>query len=226
MTHTHPGLPSPWRAKSLASTLHWLTLLSLILLTQGCALLQPSGTGTLPKPDTQVSWLEHVEKLTLLKDWQIKGKIGVRTRDDGGSAYVDWTQSHDSFYIILNGPLGQGTTIVSGNPSGARLEQSDGTYIAESPDQLVQEHTGWEIPINDLLYWIKGLPAPTGKPTLTHNALGTLATLEQDGWSLEFDQYVLSLGTLLPQRIRIRKGELRVVVVVKNWLPLNASDKI
>ncbi|HVL02555.1 MAG TPA: lipoprotein insertase outer membrane protein LolB [Dongiaceae bacterium] len=225
MTHTLSSLPLPRRAKSLVSTLTWLPLLLLFLLTQGCALFQPSGTGTPPPPDTQVDWLEHVEKLTLLKEWQIKGKIGVRTKDDGGSAYVDWSQSHDSFYIILNGPLGQGTTIVSGNPSGARLEQSDGTYVAESPDQLVQEHTGWEIPINDLLYWIKGLPAPTGQPQLTHNALGTLATLEQDGWSLEFDQYVMNLGTLLPQRIRIRKGELRVVLVVKDWLPLEAGGK-
>lgn len=224
MTHSLLSLPLSWRATRTAFSLPWLALLFSLLLVQGCALLQPSGSGTLPPPDTQIDWLDHVKKLTLLKEWQIKGKIGVRTKDDGGSAYVDWTQSHDSFHIILNGPLGQGTTIVSGNPSGARLEQSDGTYIAESPDQLVQEHTGWEIPINDLLYWIKGLPAPTGEPQYTHNAMGTLATLEQDGWNLEFDQYIVSMGTLLPQRIRIRKGELRVIVVVKDWLPLNADN--
>lgn len=221
MIHTFSSLPFPWRAASFAATTRWLVLLATILITQGCAWLQ---TGTPPPADTQVNWLEHVRTLTLLKEWQIKGKIGVRTTNDGGSAYVDWTQSFDSFYIVLNGPLGQGTTIVTGNPSGARLEQSDGTWIAESPDQLVQEHTGWEIPINDLLYWIKGLPAPGEEAQMTHNALGTLATLEQNGWSLQFDQYAVSLGTLLPQRIRISKGELRVVVVVKSWLALENSN--
>lgn len=221
MIHTFSSLPSPWRAASFATTTRWLVLLAAILITQGCAWLQP---GTPPPADTQVNWLEHVRTLTLLKEWQIKGKIGVRTTNDGGSAYVDWTQSFDSFYIVLNGPLGQGTTIVTGNPSGARLEQSDGTWIAESPDQLVQEHTGWEIPINDLLYWIKGLPAPGEEAQMTHNALGTLATLEQNGWSLQFDQYAVSLGTLLPQRIRISKGELRVVVVVKSWLALENNN--
>lgn len=221
MIHTFSSLPFPWRAASFAATTRWLVLLAAILITQGCAWLQP---GTPPPADTQVNWLEHVRTLTLLKEWQIKGKIGVRTTNDGGSAYVDWTQSFDSFYIVLNGPLGQGTTIVTGNPSGARLEQSDGTWIAESPDQLVQEHTGWEIPINDLLYWIKGLPAPGEEAQMTHNALGTLATLEQNGWSLQFDQYAVSLGTLLPQRIRISKGELRVVVVVKSWLALENNN--
>ncbi len=222
MTHTFPSLPLPRRAFLLIATpLCRLLLLAFIVTTQGCAWLQ---TGTPPPAGAQVDWVDHVRSLTLLKEWQIKGKIGVRTRDDGGSAYIDWTQSFDSFYIVLNGPLGQGTTIVSGNPTGARLEQSDGAWIAESPDQLVQEHTGWEIPIASLLYWIKGLPSPSNESRMTHNALGTLATLEQDGWSLQFDQYASSLGTLLPQRIRISKGDLRVIVVVKEWLPITGND--
>ncbi len=161
-----------------------------------------------------------MRELTLLQEWQIKGKIGVRTQSEGGSAYLDWSQAQDSFYITLSGPLGQGTTVVSGNPTGARLEQPDGTYIAESPDQLVRDHTGWAIPINNLLYWVKGMPAPGGKPALTFNTLGTLATLQQDGWSLSFDQYGQLMGTLLPQKIRIQKGELKVTLIIKDWLPL------
>lgn len=161
-----------------------------------------------------------MRSLALLQEWQLKGKIGVRTRDDGGSAYLDWSQSLDSFYIVLSGPLGQGTTIVSGNPTGARLEQSDGVFIAESPDQLVLDHTGWEIPINHLLYWVKGMPAPGTEPALSHNALGTLATLQQDDWTLQFDQYSPELGTLLPHKIRIQKGELKVTLIIKAWLPL------
>lgn len=193
-------------------------MITLLLGLQGCALFQPPATP--PPAGTQVSWPNHVRSLTLLQQWQIQGKIGVRTRDDAGSAYIDWNQAQDSFYITLSGPLGQGTTIISGNPTGARLQQSDGTWIAESPDQLVQEHTGWEIPINNLLYWVKGMPAPGGKPVSTHNSLGTLATLEQDGWRLIFDQYSPQLGTLLPCRIRIQKDQLQVTLIIKRWQAL------
>lgn len=195
-------------------------MLTLILaLLSGCALFQ-SPTAPPPPAGTQVEWISHMRNLVRLQEWQIQGKIGVRTADDAGSAYIDWSQSHDSFYITLSGPLGQGTTIISGNPGGARLEQSDGTWIAESPDQLVQEHTGWEIPISNLLYWVKGMPAPSSKANTRHNALGTLASLEQDGWNLSFDQYSPQLGNLLPCRIRIQKGELRVTLVIKRWQPL------
>ena len=211
ITNTPPFLPRPLRS---------LAFLLLALLLHGCALLQPPSPPP-PPAGTQIDWLDHLRSLTLLQEWQLKGKIGVRTRNDGGSAYLDWNQAEDSFYIILSGPLGQGTTIVSGNATGARLEQSDGIFLAESPDQLVQEHTGWHIPIAHLLYWIKGMPAPGDTPSLTHNALGTLATLQQGGWQLDYDQYSPELGTLLPHKIRIRKDDLKVTLIIKQWLPLS-----
>lgn len=197
----------------------WAALLTLLLSLQGCTLFQ-TPTAPPPPAGTQVDWVNHMRSLTLLQEWQIQGKIGIRTADDAGSAYIDWSQAQDSFYITLSGPLGQGTTIVSGNPTGARLEQSDGTWIAESPDQLVQEHTGWEIPISNLLYWVKGMPAPGSRPATTHNDLGTLATLRQDGWNLTFDQYSPQMGTLLPCRIRIQKDQLRVTLIIKRWQAL------
>lgn len=200
-----------------------MTVIGLLLLLHGCSIFQ-TPTAPPPPTGTQVDWVQHMRTLTLLQEWKIRGKIGVRTHSDGGSAYLDWSQAQDSFYITLSGPLGQGTTIISGNPTGARLEQSDGTYIAESPDQLVQEHTGWEIPIKNLLYWVKGMPAPDSLPNLTYNNLGTLATLQQDGWELNFDQYGELMGTLLPQKIRIQKGELKVTVIIKDWSPLEEDS--
>lgn len=195
-----------------------ITLLILLAL-QGCTLFQPQTAPPAPA-GTQVDWVDHMRSLTLLQEWKVQGKIGVRTADEAGSAYIDWNQAQDSFYITLSGPLGQGTTFVTGNPTGARLENSDGNWIAESPDQLVLEHTGWQIPISNLLYWVKGMPAPGNKPTLTHNEMGTLATLQQDGWNLTFDQYSPQLGTLLPCRIRAQKDQLKVTLIIKRWQPL------
>ena len=211
------------RRLPLASCRLLLLILFLAAGLPGCALFQAPSTPP-PPAGTQVDWPSHVRSLTLLQEWQVQGKIGVRTQNDAGSAYLDWSQAQDSFYITLSGPLGQGTTIIKGNPTGARLDNNDGTWIAESPDQLVQEHTGWEIPISNLLYWVKGMQAPGSHAILQHNTLGTLATLKQDGWALTYDQYSQQLGTLLPCRIRIQKGELRVTLIIKRWQPLNRES--
>lgn len=200
-----------------------LTGLAVLMLLNlsSCSLWQTSTE--LPTPadnEPKLNWVEHARTLTLLQEWQIKGKIGVRTADDGGSAYLDWSQSFDSFYILLSGPLGQGSTIVSGNPYGARLENAEGAFISESPETLVEQHTGWSIPINHLLYWVKGIPSPFGKSTQQHNPLGSLQSLQQDGWNLEYDRYGKAFDTLLPTRIKIKKGDLKVTLIIKEWLPL------
>jgi len=223
VTHAIIGRPLFRPARSIARISGKTLALLALLVMQGCAMFQPTPAPP-PPAGTQVDWLQHLRHLTLLQEWKLQGKIGVHNKTDGGSAYIDWSQSFDSFYIVLSGPLGQGTTIVSGNPTGARLQQSGGTYVAESPEELVYEHTGWQIPINDLLYWVKGMPAPTGNPVITRTPLGTLATLKQDGWQLEYANYTETLGNLLPQKIRIRKGDLKVVLVIKSWQPLPQGD--
>lgn len=202
-----------------------LILLMSLSAMSGCTIWYPkSSTPTDPESGQTVNWVEHVRQLSLMQEWQIRGKIGVRTEDDGGSAYLDWSQSFDSFYILLSGPFGQGSTIISGNPTGARLENTEGTWLSESPEKLVQEHTGWQIPIQHLLYWVKGIPAPRGEAQTTFNPLGTLSTLEQDGWSLQFDRYGNAMGALLPQRIKIHKDNLKVTLIIKEWIPLESNN--
>lgn len=195
----------------------------------GCTLWQTSTYDTAPgaseeKEEETIDWVEHLRQLTLLREWQIKGKIGVRTANDGGSAYLDWSQSFDSFHLLLSGPLGQGSTIISGNPLGARLQNSDGIFLSDSPEQLVADHTGWEIPINHLLYWVKGIPAPDDEPTMTHNEKGLLSKLTQDGWTLSYDRYVDAMGQTLPRRIKLTKEDLKVTLVIKQWLPLRNGE--
>ena len=70
-----------------------------------------------------------------MDEWHIKGKIGIKQGDEGGSAYLDWIQSQDSFHITLSGPLGQGTTIISGNTSVAQSANSNVRFIAKTPKQ-------------------------------------------------------------------------------------------
>ena len=152
-------------------------------------------------------------------DWyDTKSSNGEFIRQD--SQFRRWVGSEG----LPAGPLGQGSTIISGNPFGARLQNAEGDFISESPEQLVLDHTGWEIPINHLLYWIKGIPAPFGQPTITYNQHGTVDTMEQDGWALKYDRYGVALNQTLPQRIKISKNGLKVTLVIKQWLPLTSEE--
>ncbi|PCJ30493.1 MAG: outer membrane lipoprotein LolB [Moraxellaceae bacterium] len=210
---------------SQAQTAHFfrqLLLAGLLMLLAGCGLLQIPPTPQLPA--TSVNWVEHVRALTLMDEWHIKGKIGIKQGSDGGSAYIDWIQSQDSFHITLSGPFGQGTTIISGNKSGAKLENSEGSFIAETPEQLLYEHSGWQIPISNLLYWIKGLPEPKSQSDTTTNDIGLISTLHQDGWNLRFDRYQNAPKHPLPHKIKILSDNLKVTLLVKQWIPVHKEQ--
>jgi len=205
-------VPQPCR-----SFIRRIILLTLLTFMSGCELFHSP-----PPPITQpVKWVEHVKALTLMGEWHIKGKVGIKQGKEGGSAHLDWIQSHDSFHITLSGPLGQGATIISGNKSGAKLENSDGTYIAETPEQLLYVHTGWNLPISNLLYWIKGLPEPRMEKAVKFNNIGLIENLSQGGWDLQFERYQNALGEPLPHKIKIYSDDLKVTVLVKQWILLD-----
>lgn len=192
-----------------------IVLLASALCFSGCA----HRTPTPPPQGSQVPWLEQVRLATQLTDWQLQGKIGVKSGREGGSAFVNWLQMADSFHITLSGPLGQGATIISGNDQGARLESArNGTHIAESAEQLLFDHTGWYIPLSHLLHWIKGLPDPALPHQETRTPEGLIESLIQGPWTLRFDRYAqLENGPYLPHRLRIDSQAWSVTLLVRRW---------
>lgn len=203
----------------------WTAAVLLLLLNStGCITHRALETAPDAPAQQKIDWVQHVRQLTLLTEWQLEGKIGIRQQDDGGSAYINWTQAEDSFHIRLSGPLGTGTTIISGNDTGARLESaSEGTFIAESPEQLLYEHTGWYLPLHNLLYWVKGLPEPRLPAVTEFDERGYLSSLVQGPWKLDFYRYDQALNVTLPHKIKIHNQDLKVTLVIKAWNPLNES---
>jgi len=193
-------------------------LFFIIVLLASCSLTPKEAPPTTDK----VHWDRHAEEVTLIEDWQIKGKIGIRSQNEGGSAYINWEQSRDSFLITLSGPLGQGTSIISGNPGGARLDNSEGSFISDSPEQLIYEYTGWQVPVRYLLYWIKGLATPGMAITnITYNQQGLIKSLQQGPWKLQFDNYKNAMGTVLPYRLKILTNNYKATIVIKSWSKTN-----
>ena len=204
--------------------LHTRNVLTRSVITVLCLLMLSAcqipflSTNTPEQPLEARDWPEHLKHLGQLEDWRLRGKIGYHSSEDGGSAYIDWLQSRDSFHITLTGPLGQGTTIISGNAQGAKLESvKSGTHLAPSPEQLLYEHTGITLPVSQMLYWVKGMPSPAQEEKFTLNPQNTLNTLAQQQWQLNYSEYQVALGNLLPTRIKMKGDDIKVTLVVKSW---------
>ncbi|WP_095149131.1 lipoprotein insertase outer membrane protein LolB [Pseudomonas sp. Irchel s3a18] len=198
--------------------LRHIIVFSFIALLAGCA-----GFGARESLEGQgnpAQWRVQKQQLTALDGWQIDGKIGIRAPKDSGSGTLFWLQRQDYYDIRLSGPLGRGAARLTGRPGDVTLEVANqGRYTAPSPDALLEEQMGWKLPVSNLAWWVRGLPAPSSKSRLSLDADSRLASLEQDGWKVEYTAYTQQNGYWLPERIKLHGRDLDVTLVIKAWQP-------
>lgn len=198
--------------------LRHVIVFSFIALLAGCA-----GIGSHEAVQGQgdaKQWQTHKQQLTGLDGWQINGKVGIRAPKDSGSGTLFWLQRQDYYDIRLSGPLGRGAARLTGRPGAVSLEVANqGRYEAPDPETLLEAQLGWKLPVSHLVWWVRGLPAPDSKSTLTLDGNSRLSSLVQDDWQIEYLSYTEQNGYWLPDRIKLHGKDLDVTLVVKDWQP-------
>lgn len=188
------------------------------LLLAGCAGLGPQES--VEGPGNAEDWKTHKAQISHIDGWQISGKIGIRAPQDSGSGTLFWLQRQDYFDIRLSGPLGRGATRLTGRPDAVTLEVAgQGRFEAQSPEALVESQLGWQLPVSNLLWWIRGLPAPDSRSRISLDNNGRLATLQQDDWDVQYLGYQEEDGVALPSRIKLEGRNLQITLVIKDWQP-------
>jgi outer membrane lipoprotein LolB len=189
---------------------------SLIALLAGCA-----ATGSREAVQGEGSsqqWALNKNRLSQIDGWEINGKVGIRAPKDSGSGTLYWLQRQDYYDIRLSGPLGRGAVRLTGRPAQASLEVANqGRYEAASAEALLEQQVGWKLPVSHLVWWVRGLPAPDSKSRLTLDGQSRLATLSQDGWTVDYLSYAEQNGYMLPERIKLHGQDLDVTLVIKDW---------
>lgn len=201
------------------------TLRHLLLGCVALALAACAGQKSQPQPQPPIAAESPAAQL---QHWTINGKLGVRSPGENGSANLQWWQRNAQNYRIhLSGPLGAGTTVITGTPAGVTLQKgSEVPLQAASPAELTAQILGWPLPVAEMYYWVRGMAAP-GAPVegRQQDSQGQLQSLRQAGWHLNFSGYRSAGPYVLPTRIvaetRQAAGPVKVTLVIKEWLPQN-----
>ena len=195
-----------------------LLISTFALLLAGCAGLGPQES--VEGPGNAEDWKAHKAHISEIDGWQISGKIGIQAPQDSGSGTLFWLQRQGYFDIRLSGPLWRGATRLTGRPDAVALEVAgQGRFEADSPEALVESQLGWQLPVSHLLYWVRGLPAPDSRSRIALDPNGRLASLQQDGWDVQYLGYTEEDGYTLPNRIKLAGRDLKITLVVKDWQP-------
>ncbi len=181
----------------------------------GCISLGLSGCQKTLKAPTLSTPLPSQEMVKT--QFSIAGKIGVRTPQQNGSAFYAWTQVNNYFAIDLTGALGIGQTRIEGIPGKVTLTSAKtGTLQAASPEELLQQATGWQAPISYLVSWVQGKPA-SGSAQAQYDEQQRLKTLTEGGWQVQLSY---DNADPLPQKLvmvqTLSQGENRVTLTIQS----------
>jgi outer membrane lipoprotein LolB len=152
------------------------------------------------------------------KNFNLQGKIGVKTPKQSGSAFFTWVQEQEEFDIELSGILGVGKTQISGQPGNVTLNSAKtGLIQARTPEELLERATGWQAPITHLVDWVQAKPATTQAKISKDEQNRPIQFLE-DGWTVDLsynEQAQLPNKLILKQALESGQ-ENRITMLIQN----------
>ncbi len=191
-----------------------MTLVSFCLLT-ACAPPKPSEELPVNKP---MPLEQRTAETKTISSWEINGAMAAKSKAKGWSATLNWTQSGPSNYKIrLVGPLGGGSVLVSKQGGVVTFQDGAKKSTSSNADELLLKETGIRLPVNNLYYWVRGLPAPGGIQSEQHDQYNHLTHLKQSGYSINFTKYTSVKGIDLPSMIRLEGNGIMAKVIIKRW---------
>ncbi|MGQ9425820.1 lipoprotein insertase outer membrane protein LolB [Gilvimarinus sp. F26214L] len=181
-----------------------------VLLLAGCAQQPLSPVDNFERYQSRLAAIDH---------WKLSGKMNMRVPGESDTVRVLWNNRARQYDIRLSGSLGMGATWIRGDRNGVRLEQAgEDPVFAASPEDLVYTQLGRQIPISELRYWVRGLPAPGPRPERSDfTAEGMLSILEQSGWTLRYSNYQAVGPWNLPGKILAERDDLRLTLLISGW---------
>lgn len=175
-----------------------------------------SGCQTVgKKPAINTAPLEAGQDPT--KQFNLEGKIGVKTPKQSGSAFYTWQQDQDQFSIQLNGILGIGKTIIEGQPGQVTLDSSKtGLISATTPEELLERATGWIAPITYIIDWVRAQPA-TNEAELERDEQQRLIKINEADWNVDLsyaDQDTLPNKLIMRQTYQSGE-EIKITLLIQ-----------
>jgi len=194
-----------------------LALLALGVLG-GCAHL-PTGTDGL-------NLEQRREALQSVDSWEMRGRLTVDTGDRAVQVRFNWRQHDDALDLVVRNALGAGILRVAGTPDALTVTARGETRTLTDPEAELSELIGWWLPVASLPDWLLGFPDEEFPTVTMPGNDGTLASIEQRLWRVDYPAYGLAATSggsgkqaLVPRRIDMTHETLALKLTIDDWQP-------
>jgi outer membrane lipoprotein LolB len=164
------------------------------------------------------AWEVRRPQLQARDKFELKGRVAVAAAGEGFNARLRWTQEGKQTRMSLDGPLGAGGVQVTSDGSAVSIVTSRGDRLDNDAARAeLAKRLGFDPPLDSLRYWIQGVPEPAHPAQETLDSQQRLAALQQDGWQINYTDYMSVGGEWLPSKLTLQRAGVRLRVVVDGW---------
>ena len=200
-----------------------ILLLLFVVMLSGCSQFA-SDVNDVPL-STNFTWEQQQQQLQQLDHWSLTGKLAVFLDKDRQTANIYWKQQGDNYSIQLTTFLGTRILQVTKNEQGVEIiNNDDQVFTGQDANTLIKQLSpGLDLPIAALQQWIKGNPASASYQLNDQQQVRDLLGLDasQNLWEVSFQQYQNFSGIALPNRVDLKRDNIRVKIAINQWKVTN-----
>jgi outer membrane lipoprotein LolB len=180
---------------------------------------------TLPTGTDGLNLEQRREAFEAVGAWSMRGRLTVDAGDRGFQGSFNWRQRDDTLELIVRNPLRFGVLQVEGRPDSLTVTARGETRTLTDPETELSELIGWWLPVASLPHWLLGLPDREYRAVTVPGTAGTLASLEQRLWRVDYPEYGLvpldgaDSEVVVPRRVDLTHGTLTLKLTIDEWQP-------
>ena len=169
------------------------------------------------RPDL-IAQAAREEALSADRDWALRARIAVSSGKDGGSGLLEWQQRGRRFELVLRSGMAHRSWRMVGSPGSVMLEGAGPAPVrGRNAETVLAEATGWVIPVESMLDWVRGLRHRPRHAEIESDQFGRPLRIREGGWEIRYEDYIDDSAHALPRKLRAEHGEHRVKLIVQAW---------
>lgn len=163
------------------------------------------------------SWRDHCASLPQEKYWNLSGTLSITHHKTRNLTHFVWKQRESYYVINISDPLNISEVRIVNNANGVTFWQTKKKCIkAKTPEELIADQLGWQLPISNIRYWMLACPAPGRINRSIFDQYGHLISFEQDGWLIRCYRFKTSCVKYvdLPDVIEIKNHNIVIKIKI------------
>lgn len=175
------------------------------------------AAGTPSVPITP--WADRLRQLQSIHQFELNGRMAASSDAEAFSAGLRWRQHAQDAVLDLSGPLGLGAAhiVLLGDDQVSVTNAQGVLYQGPAAGEQIAATLGFEPPLASLRYWVLGASDPSPVTDQSLDSEQRLTRLLQQGWQIQYEEYVQVRHQWLPRRLTATRGTWRLRLVINAW---------